>query len=253
MAVQPPFWVSQGLNFLRAEQLPLDRAAPLSFVVSDVVLTGSGDVGAVREACGASVADILLAALAGCMRRRAARPFRRPLLLMLPAMTAAPEIDAPLQRHVGNGLGGLFVRLPVHIADPAARLADLRGQTAPLKRWMVAASVGFVARLLFRLAPAPLIPPCVNLHFRLLSFAGISSFRGPPDASLCGCDASRFYFFGTFHPPRLPVMAALSSVGDRLSVALALKSGALGADAPALIAALPEELAALRAAVVDDS
>jgi acetyl esterase/lipase len=253
VAVQPPFWVSQGLNFLRAEQLPLDRAAPLSFAVSDVVLTGSGDVGAVRETCGASVADILLAALAGCMRRRAARPFRRPLLLMLPAMTAAPEIDAPLERHVGNGLGGLFVRLPVHIADPAARLADLRGQTAPLKRWMVAASVGFVARLLFRLAPAPLIPPCVNLHFRLLSFAGISSFRGPPDASLCGCDASRFYFFGTFHPPRLPVMAALSSVGDRLSVALALKSGALGADAPALIAALPEELAALRAAVVDDS
>ena len=59
--------------------------------------------------------------------------------------------------------------------------------------------------------------------------------------------------FLTFHPPRLPVMAALSSVGDRLSVALALKSGALGADAPALIAALPEELAALRAAVVDDS
>ena len=96
-------------------------------------------------------------------------------------------------------------------------------QTAVAKRAAIALTAGRLARLGLSVMPSLLLPHIVPLTARLSSCVGVSSMRGPHDAQLSGAPVEKFYYFGGMQPPRMPMMIALSSVGDRLTVTLALK------------------------------
>lgn len=91
-------------------------------------------VKAVGRAHGATVNDVLVAAVGGAFRtylgERGEEP--RDVRVMVPVDTRPP--DKPLPRDLGNAFGLLFVDVPAGTADPGERLARVRAQTQQLKR-----------------------------------------------------------------------------------------------------------------------
>jgi diacylglycerol O-acyltransferase / wax synthase len=104
------------------------------------------EVKEVGRALGGSVNDVLISATTGALRRyvagRAAPPAR------LDVRAAMPVNLRPLARmsQLGNHFGLVFLSLPLGIADPLARLAELRRRSAALRRSAEAAVVLLILR-----------------------------------------------------------------------------------------------------------
>ena len=200
---------------------------------------------ALRRRTGATVVDIVLAALCGCVRAhlvgRMARP--RPLRAFMPVM-GPPAAVASLGAHCGNAVSGYFLSLTAHLADPRARLDSVTRQTRRKKRWRVAAFNATVQSAALPLVPAALLPLVVDRCARAASALGASSVRGPDGGvELCGVPVRAFYYFGLFSPPTMPLMFGMGSVEGRLTVSLAASCDEI--DPGALLSRLPEELEAL--------
>jgi diacylglycerol O-acyltransferase len=108
-------------------------------------------VGAVKEvgqALGGTVNDVLLAAMAGGLRRYLADHGEVPRHLNFRA--AMPVNLRPIERmsELGNQFGLIFLSLPVGIGDPVARLAELRRRADSLKRSVEPVVVFGILRLL---------------------------------------------------------------------------------------------------------
>jgi WS/DGAT/MGAT family acyltransferase len=90
------------------------------------------DLKGLKEITGAKLNDIVLAGVAGAMRRLSALVDEEPapLRVMVPVNVRGNGDGAT----EGNRITLGFVELPVEEADPAARLAFVRRQTADLKR-----------------------------------------------------------------------------------------------------------------------
>jgi WS/DGAT/MGAT family acyltransferase len=90
------------------------------------------DAKAVKNALGGTVNDVVLAAVAGSLRKllehRGERP-RGSLRAMVPVSTR----DASKQMALGNQVSMFFAELPVGIADPARRLRKISAVTKELK------------------------------------------------------------------------------------------------------------------------
>lgn len=90
-------------------------------------------VRAVRKEFGVTVNDVVLALVAGALRRylaaRGALP-DRPLVVEVPVATDAAESPPRLQ---GNRTSNLFTALPTHLADPVARLMAVHEVTESAK------------------------------------------------------------------------------------------------------------------------
>jgi diacylglycerol O-acyltransferase len=104
----------------------------------------------VGRALGGTVNDVLVAAATGGMRRYLARQGEPPRRLDVRA--AMPVNLRPLGRmsQLGNHFGLVFLSLPLGIADPRARLAELRRRSAALRRSTEAVVVLFILRAIGR-------------------------------------------------------------------------------------------------------
>ena len=261
---QPAAWLLQARSVLVGKQLRVGREAPLSLGRSATIEIGAGsDVGAIRRATGATVTDILLAAFAACVRSvelrassRSSRsaPHVAPLLTFMPAMAGSPDVTAPLERHTGNTVSGYMLSLPADDPSPLGRLRNVRRQSGAAKAARIATVAGWLARVALRLAPRQLLPQLVPLSAHVASCCGVSSFRGPPTSAIDGATLDAFYFYGLFTPPRMPLMVAFTSVGERLRVTLVMKGGLAGTkDVADVLHELPHALNELRTAVTKDA
>jgi diacylglycerol O-acyltransferase / wax synthase len=90
-------------------------------------------VKATARAQGASVNDVLLAAVSGALhhhlRERGERP--RAVRTLVPFNLRA--LEEPIPRELGNRFGLVFLTLPVDIAEPRARLVELTRRMAAIK------------------------------------------------------------------------------------------------------------------------
>jgi WS/DGAT/MGAT family acyltransferase len=90
------------------------------------------DAKAVKNALGGTVNDVVLAAVAGSLRKLLEHRGERPkgsLRAMVPVSTR----DASKQMALGNQVSMFFAELPVGIADPAKRLKKISAVTKELK------------------------------------------------------------------------------------------------------------------------
>ncbi len=93
-----------------------------------------GEVKAVGKALGGTINDVLMTAVAGGLRRYLLRHGGSPDDLSVRA--AMPVNLRPLEEmaELGNRFGLVFLGLPLGIADPLERLAELRRDSAKLRR-----------------------------------------------------------------------------------------------------------------------
>jgi WS/DGAT/MGAT family acyltransferase len=108
------------------------------------------EVKEVGRALGGSVNDVLISATTGGLRRYVAS--RTELPRRLDVRAAMPVNLRPLARmsQLGNHFGLVFLSLPLGIADPLARLAELRRRSAALRRSPEAAVVLLILRTIGR-------------------------------------------------------------------------------------------------------
>ncbi len=108
------------------------------------------EVKEVGRALGGSVNDVLISATTGGLRRYVAR--RGDLPGRLDVRAAMPVNLRPLARmsQLGNHFGLVFLSLPLGIADPLERLAELRRRSAALRRSAEAAVVLLILRTIGR-------------------------------------------------------------------------------------------------------
>jgi diacylglycerol O-acyltransferase len=109
------------------------------------------DVKEVGRALGGSINDVLVSATAGALRRYLTR--RSAALPRRLAIRAAMPVNLrPLGKmaELGNHFGLVFLSLPLGLADPLARLAELRRRSAALRRTAEPVVVHAILRALGR-------------------------------------------------------------------------------------------------------
>ena len=170
-------------------------------------------------------------------------------------MAGVPDLTAPLAQHVGNSVSGYLIALPVDQPDPSVQLARIRAQTSAYRLARAPLVNGVLARVGLKLLPRVLLPRIVRLFAGLVSACGVSSLRGPwhdqlgPWWNEHGASAGRvesFYFFGSFAPPRMPIMIGCCSIADRMRVTLALKTLRVGGSAEQVLGHIPHALRELK-------
>ncbi|MEU5432587.1 wax ester/triacylglycerol synthase family O-acyltransferase [Streptomyces sp. NPDC020719] len=251
--------VGIGASVVRASRIEFGGASALAADSSGTrrlataVLDGD-EVRRVRRAFGGTANDVLLAVVAGGLRRWL-------LERGSPLPGAAPRALVPVSRRrpgaapgSGNKLSAYLLGLPVAEPDPVARLHAVRVAMERNKAAGPGRGAGAVAVLADRLPPlahrfgAPLAQGAARLLFDLL----VTSVPLPrTELSLGGCPLREIY-------PMAPLArgqslaVALSTYGGRVHVGLVADGKALP-DLDRLAEALHEELAALAEAVAPAS
>lgn len=114
-----------------------------------------GDVKAIRVGFGGTVNDVVLAGVAGCLRRRlVARGEEVPDRLRVLCPVSVRQEDQRGQ--LGNHISAMFVDLPVGESDPVARLALICATTHDLKEREQAVGAAFLLDLTQYAAPTML-------------------------------------------------------------------------------------------------
>jgi WS/DGAT/MGAT family acyltransferase len=175
----------------------------------DWLVHSLADVKAVRRAAGCTVNDVVLATVAGAVRS----------YLMLRGVDPAAldfRISAPVsvrreeeRGRLGNRVSSWILRLPLELADPAARLAALRKLTTTLKATNQALGVDTIMQI------AEWTPP-------ILLSLGARAANGPINALVTNVPGPQFplYLLGA----RLLEMIPLAPLLPNLGVALGLFS-----------------------------
>lgn len=143
------------------------------------VSTELAEVKAVRRALGGTVNDVVLAAVAGGLRRllehRGEAPPAQGLRAMVPVNVREPGVQ------LGNHITSLFVHLPVAIADPAARYRCTLEEAEGLKSGTQAVGSRTVIDV------ASLAPPVLHSVIARSLFASrlfnvtVTNVPGPPE------------------------------------------------------------------------
>lgn len=87
-----------------------------------------------RKHLDGTVNDVVLAVVAGALRRFLQRRHERVKGLELRVIVPVDTRNGPIDLQVGNQVSAWFLSLPVGIADPRERFAAIRAQTRELKR-----------------------------------------------------------------------------------------------------------------------
>jgi diacylglycerol O-acyltransferase len=90
-------------------------------------------VKATARAQGASVNDVLLAAVSGALHRHLHERGERPRAVRTLVPFNLRSLQEPIPRELGNRFGLVFLTLPVDIADPRERLLELSRRMAAIK------------------------------------------------------------------------------------------------------------------------
>ncbi|MBZ4374322.1 wax ester/triacylglycerol synthase family O-acyltransferase [Corallococcus interemptor] len=201
-------------------------------------------VKAVGRTLGGTVNDVLLTVVTGALRR------------YLDARGAPPEdvhalvpvnlrpLDVPVPRELGNRFGVVFLRLPVHLAEPRRRLREVAKRMEQLKRSPEAVVTFGVLELLGR-TPAALERAVVDVMGTKASLVA-TNVPGPRQpVSLAGSRLEGL----TFWVPQaghVGLGVSLFSYSGRVTVGVASDASRVP-DPGALVAAFQDELDALAA------
>jgi diacylglycerol O-acyltransferase / wax synthase len=200
------------------------------------------DVKREARAAGAHVTDVLLACVAGALRRSlgSASP-RRDVRALVPVFFRPAEGSAGAAG-LGNRFGLIYVPLAVDEPDVAARVRRLRDQTARLKLAADAAVALEVLGLFGRLSRA--LESAGVVVFTSKASAMITSVPGPPaPLRLLGRDLVDIIAFGPA-AGSIGLTAGLFSYRGHIRVAFSVDP-AIGVDARRLAEAYEDEAALL--------
>ncbi|WP_434301103.1 WS/DGAT/MGAT family O-acyltransferase [Corallococcus exiguus] len=199
-------------------------------------------VKAVGRTLGGTVNDVLLTAVTGALRRYlATRDAPLEDVHALVPVNLRP-MDVPVPRELGNRFGVVFLRLPVHLAEPRRRLREVAKRMEHLKRSPEAVVTSGVLELLGR-TPAALERAVVDVMGTKASLVA-TNVPGPRQpVSLAGSRLKGL----TFWVPQaghVGLGVSLFSYSGQVTVGVASDASRVP-DPGALVAAFQEELDAL--------
>jgi WS/DGAT/MGAT family acyltransferase len=201
------------------------------------------EIKALQDSLGGTINDLLLTAMTGALRRylerRGGLPAGR-----LDFRAAVPVNLRPLENMVnlGNEFGLVFLPLPVGIAEPERRLAELRRRMARLKR--SAESVMVLGALRFLgMGPAAI----QRLVVRILggkATAVMTNVPGPREQLWFGGRPIRDIFFWVPQSGRLGIGISICTYAGAARLGVVTDQG-LVPDPEAIVAAFHQELDAM--------
>ena len=195
-----------------------------------------------HAADGATVNDVLLAMVAGGLRRWLAERGAAPRGLRVKVPVSLHDPDAAVDP-LGNRDSYLFVELPLAEPEPGRRLAAITAQTRVRKAARDAEVLDALQRRLHRVPGAEHLLTSWTMSPRLFAL-NVSNVRGPTGpASVLGRPLSGMAALAEIAPHHALRVAALSAVGT-LSLGLCADAGVVG-DPTALAEGMAAELAAL--------
>ncbi|MCY1016725.1 WS/DGAT/MGAT family O-acyltransferase [Pyxidicoccus sp. MSG2] len=199
-------------------------------------------VKAVGRALGGTVNDVLLTAVTGALRRYLeARQAPTEDVHALVPVNLRP-LDEPVPRELGNRFGVVFLRLPVHLAEPQRRLRELARRMGQVKQ-SPEAVLTFGALEVLGYAPAAVERAMVDAFGSKATLVA-TNVPGPREAvSVAGTKLGGL----TFWVPQaghLGLGVSLFSYAGQVTVGVAADAARMP-DPHALIRAFHEEMAAL--------
>ncbi|RKH88397.1 wax ester/triacylglycerol synthase family O-acyltransferase [Corallococcus sp. AB045] len=200
-------------------------------------------VKAVGRTLGGTVNDVLLTALTGALRRYlATRDASLEDMHALVPVNLRP-LDVPVPRELGNRFGVVFLRLPVHQAEPRRRLREVAKRMEHLKRSPEAVVTSGMLELLGR-TPAALERALVEMLVGTKASLVATNVPGPRQpVSLAGSRLAGL----TFWVPQaghVGLGVSLFSYSGQVTVGVASDASRVP-DPGAVVAAFQEELDAL--------
>jgi WS/DGAT/MGAT family acyltransferase len=202
------------------------------------------DVKAVGARAGATVNDVLLAAVAGGLRRFLARRGVRTRGLEIHAMVPVNLRPPELADDLGNRFGLIYVSLPVGVADRGERVELVKQRMTAIKR-SPEPIVGFQLLEALGLAPRKVAEVFVNL-FGSKSTAVMTNVIGPDrPVYFCGRRVGTVMFWVP-QSGRMGLGVSIFSYDGRVVVGVSTDRG-LVPDPESLVAVFESEFAALRA------
>lgn len=199
-------------------------------------------VKAMGRALGGTVNDVLLAAVAGALRRYLESLGEPPEDLHALVPVNLRPLDVPVPRELGNHFGVVFLRLPVQLGTPQRRLQELTRRMERLKR-SPEAVLTFGALELLGYTPAALERWVVDTFGSKASLiaTNVPGPRAPVSLAGSRLEGLTFWVPQTGH---LGLGVSLFSYAGQVTVGVAADAGRV-TDPHALIQAFHEELDAL--------
>ena len=196
------------------------------------------EVKEVGRALGGSVNDVLISATTGALRRYVAR--RAALPARLDVRAAMPVNLRPLARmsQLGNHFGLVFLSLPLGIADPLARLAELRRRSAALRRSAEAAVVLLILRTIGRVPLA--VQRLVVKIFATKATLVMTNVPGPNRTLYLAGKPIRDIFFWVPQSGRVGLGVSILSYDGTVRLGVGTDAG-LVPDPQAIVAGFHEE------------
>lgn len=172
------------------------------------------EVRAVGRRHGATVNDVLMAAVAEALHDHLVATSTPATFVQVMAPVAIRDADEPLRRHLGNRIGLLPVLLPTGPMDPVTRLELIRDETLQLKR-----SAAPIVSWGLLSSTALLTPPIERAFHRFHQLRGtgvLTNVPGPTEPlTLCGARVEGMLGWGGM-TGNLNLSWALCSVGGRV-------------------------------------
>jgi WS/DGAT/MGAT family acyltransferase len=199
---------------------------------------------AIGRATGATVNDVLMAALAGALRRSLLRRGEVPVGLDVRAVVPVNLRPPEAAHRLGNRFGLVFLALPVGIEDPLDRLFEVRLRMRALKTSPQALAV---YQVLWAMGVAP--RPVFDLALRIFASKGtavVTNVVGPREAISIAGAPLRQAMFWVPSAGKLALGVSLLSYAGKVWMGLQCDS-AIVADPAALLDGFEAEVAALHA------
>jgi len=208
------------------------------------------EVRRIAQGVGATVTDVLSTAAAGALRRYLLAHGEPPARLSFRA--AVPVNLRPLgeMTDLGNRFGLVFLGLPVGIADPRERLAELRRRMQALKR---SAEPLVVFRILQVLGRSPLwVQKAVVKILATKTTAVLTSVPGPARPLYLAGRRIRDFFFWVPQAGRVGLGISILSYDGRVRLGVATDAG-LVPDPQRIVEGFHAELAAMAELAPDEA
>ncbi|HYN20373.1 MAG TPA: wax ester/triacylglycerol synthase family O-acyltransferase [Thermoanaerobaculia bacterium] len=201
------------------------------------------DVKAVGKALGGTVNDVLLSAMTGGLRRYLQRFGEPPENLNFRAAMPVNLRTMERMNQLGNQFGLIFLSLPVGIADPRKRLAELRRRAHGLKRSLEPV---VVFRILDALGIVPLaIQKLVVTIFATKATAVMTNVPGPAEVLYLAGKPIQDLFFWVPQAGRVGIGISICSYAGNVRIGVGTDAG-LVPDPENIVSAFHEEFEAMR-------
>lgn len=143
------------------------------------------DVKAIRAAFGGTVNDVVLAGVAGAVRRLLIARGEEPPAAGLRVFCPVSVRDDSERMQLGNRVSGMIVDLPVADPDPVARLEAVRAETRDLKERRQAVGAAFLLDLTHYAAPTLMGLAARVMHHQRFVNLVVTNVPGPQVPLYC--------------------------------------------------------------------